>query len=42
VFSEQQGKLQNYAAMKITNLLNSDATKAVILAALEPFSRWFG
>src|SRR5208283_3527008 len=35
VFSEQQLKLQNYATLKTTYLLNSDATKANILAALE-------
>jgi len=35
VFSEQQRKLQNYAALKTTYLLNSDATKANLLAALE-------
>jgi WD40 repeat protein len=34
-FSEQQLKLQNYAALKTTYLLNSDATKANVLAALE-------
>jgi len=35
VFSEQQLKLQNYAAVKITYLLDSDATKANVLGALE-------
>ncbi|MFI5118513.1 MAG: caspase family protein [Terriglobales bacterium] len=35
VFSEQQLKLQNYAALKTTDLLDSDATKANILGALE-------
>jgi uncharacterized caspase-like protein len=35
VFSEQQRKLQNYTALKVTHLLDSDATKANILAALE-------
>jgi hypothetical protein len=35
VFCEQQRKLQNYVTLKITYLLNSDATKANILGALE-------
>jgi WD40 repeat protein len=35
VFCEQQLKVQNYAALKITYLLDSDATKANILSALE-------
>ena len=35
VFSDQQLKLQNYAALKTTYLLNSDATEANILASLE-------
>jgi hypothetical protein len=35
VFSEQQLKLDNYGVLKTTNLLNSDATKANLLAALE-------
>ena len=35
VFAGQQRRLQNYAAVKTTYLLNGDATKANILAALE-------
>jgi WD40 repeat protein/uncharacterized caspase-like protein len=38
VFSEQQRKLRNYAALKTTYLLNSDATKANLMAALERLS----
>jgi WD40 repeat protein/uncharacterized caspase-like protein len=35
VFSAQQLKLQNYAAVQITSLLNQDATKANLLGALD-------
>ena len=35
VFAEQQRRLQNYSALRTIYLLNSDATKANVLAALE-------